>query len=418
MTDRFPHALTGTRAGEWAVRVDPAEVFEFMGVFLSRFALLAVALTIAWGLFSFSLSSNVRVLRLATRHSPRTVVRNLRRTYSVHSRRPRAALADDVVDVTLVVALACAAAFVSVGAVLGNDNRSVALLLLAVYLAHVLGPTGLVRAYGWLYGRKSRIGFLPPPIPRTVGWTIPSKRREAAVNLYRLRLHHQLMLAALGGAFLMYLGEASEDPRLAEAVGLGASLLLAFACLQLNAVLIRRLAGRFHVLGLIAVVLKPRRTGTRGPELTVEQSRSQIVAIALATERYAHHLFHKQNRHPNAHLLSLEVALLRAYLDTFDSLTLEHPANITRSLRHISAVLIGARREFLQATQNQLVHLTDDITPAPARRAWTARLSDAVDLTDRTSKVVGLLISLGALFFLLWASEASVQDLASWLPWG
>ncbi|WP_419706644.1 hypothetical protein [Promicromonospora sp. NFX87] len=395
-----------------------SEVLDFVGEFLSRFAAFAVLLTAFWGLFSIFLTTDVRVLRLAARRNPGAAVRILRRVHRAYSKRPRAALVDDVVLAALAAMLACFSALLMLRILVVREHGSLLLVLLAVYLAHVLGPTGLLRAYGWLGGRESRFGFLPPPIPGTSGWTTPSKRREIAANLYRVRLHYHLMLAALGGATFIYLTKASADPGVAELVGFVVSLLLAFGIVELTAVLHRRLTGRLHVVGLIAAVLKPRRTSKQQPELTVEQSRSQIAAIAAATERYAHHLHHKQNRHPNAHLLGLEVALLRAYLATFDSLTLDRPTEITRSLRRITAVLIGGKHDFLRATQDQLAYLVDDVSPAPARRAWTARLSDAVDLTDRTTKVVGLLIGLGTFVLLVRANRASIQDLAPWLPWG
>lgn len=414
------------------------EMVEALLETLVMFVILAVVFSAA-GVFFDAALYFLRMLatRLVARHGLVRAARVRRRVRRAGGLRHRyVAIADLVRDVGLPVGLSSfgvvvAAQFLGQFIVVFASRRTVehwlvaiGLTLILVYLAHLLGPTGLLRAVRYIGGRESRKpSAWPSRIPENVDWMASGAHHAAAASLYRLYMHvHLLLVAATGTLMTIPLSSLqvgpSGSPRATLYVVLAALLV---GAVQLAAVwAIWRLAPRLRALDLITKFLTPeslRGALQRQVGADPSRSRAQLVRIVQATEVYVGHLQRAQRiavRHPTAHVLTLEANLLRAYLAKPRSLEQGIPDEVEASLRRVAAILVGGTTKFLDACED-LTGPADRAVDTPSGRSWTSRLSDVIDLTDRSMRPIGFIAVAVAVVWLLVSGAAAVEDVVQWL---
>lgn len=413
---------------------------------LSLFVVLATLLIFAELPFGSVLSqlepSEVRLIaRSKLRHAVSVLVRT-RRARTGH--RPWFAFA----GVAAVAAIRTAVA--SIGAVIlalfiwsamstlirngSNTVNSWAYGLVIIGLACLLGPIGLLRATDRIGRVKSTTkSTWPPPLPHDADATVSGAHYKVSVALYRHYLRGILLMMATLVTIAGIPDRGAQNDSIVALLQTLIPVLLVLSAGGLTIWAIWSSAARLRTLAHITTFLDLRpqsdiqpftlALGTdpflgarRYPGIDPHRSRAQLVAIVMAVERYARSIEHRQQidlRHPVAHALALETAELRAYLSQPKSFTSTVADEAIDSLHHIVVLLVGSTPEYLQATEARLAHLADHAAPAPIRRSWSARISSAVDLTDRTVRSATYFLIVVITLWLFVTGQASIEEMVN-----
>ncbi|MCD0446994.1 hypothetical protein LO763_25585 [Glycomyces sp. A-F 0318] len=74
------------------------------------------------------------------------------------------------------------------------------------------------------------------------------------------------------------------------------------------------------------------------------------------------------------------------------------------------------RLGFLRECEARLSDSAGDVVQAPARRPWSERFPGVVDLTDKTTRLMTLLLIVGSLTWLAYTKQIPLTDFVQWLP--